>query len=495
MPRPRLRLALPLLVASVLALALLVALAAPAVAQAPPDSVAFEPIAFELARDSTVAAEEGTVFVPERRSDPDSRTIPIRFVRFASRAETPAAPILYLAGGPGGSGTRAARGRRWDLFERLRDVADVVVVDQRGTGRSDAMPYCADRTPWPEDEVLTRAAYVRVHREAAARCLRFWRTETDADLRGYTTAESAADLDAVRRALGAERVSLLGISYGTHLALATLKRYPERIDRLVLASPEGLDQTVKLPARTDAYFARLQAALDADSAAAARYPDVRGLVADVLDQMAADPPTVTVDADEDGGYRLTLGRFPMQRFIGYLISDPRTVPFLLDVLTDVQAGETASLARLADYFTSAQIGFDGMALGMDVASGVSPERLAQVEAQAETALLGDALNFPMPHLRDAMPGHALGPAFRAPVASDRPALLLAGTLDGRTYPEAHAEVAAGLAASAVVTIEHAGHNLFFSHPDVPALVADFFAGAPPQPRTLTAPLPAFVRGE
>ena len=219
---------------------------------------------------------------------------------------------------------------------------------------------------------------------------------------------------------------------------------------------------------------------------------MRGLVADVLDRMAADPPTVTVDPDEDGGYRLTLGRFPMQRFIGYLLSDPRNVPFLLQVLTDVQAGDYGTLTRLADYFTDAEVGFDGMALGMDVASGIAPDRLARVEAQAATALLGDALNFPMPHLRNAIPGHTLGPAFRAPVASDRPALLLSGTLDGRTYPEAHAEVAAGLSRGALVTIEHAGHNLFFSHPEVPALIADFFAGAPPVPRTLTAPRPTFV---
>ena len=96
--------------------------------------------------------------------------------------------------------------------------------------------------------------------------MRFWERE-GVDYRGYTTWESAADVDAVRRALGVEKVNLLGISYGTHLALAIRKRYPDRVDRLVLASAEGLDQTVKLPARTDAYFERLQAVIDADPVA------------------------------------------------------------------------------------------------------------------------------------------------------------------------------------------------------------------------------------
>jgi pimeloyl-ACP methyl ester carboxylesterase len=130
---------------------------------------------------------------------------------------------------------------------------------------------------------------------------------------------------------------------------------------------------------------------------------------------------------------------------------------------------------------------------MDVASGISPERLARVEAQADTALLGDALNVPMPHLRDVLPGQDLGPDFRQPVTSDRPALLLSGTLDGRTYPEAHAEIAEGFANGAVVTVENAGHNLFFAHPDLVEMMAAFFAGAPAEARTLTAPLPTTWR--
>ena len=66
------------------------------------------------------------------------------------------------------------------------------------------------------------------------------------------------------------------------------------------------------------------------------------------------------------------------------------------------------------------------------------------------------------------------------------------TLDGRTYPEAHAEIASGFSQGAVVTIENAGHNLFFSHPRVVELIADFFGGKSAETRTLTAPVPSFV---
>jgi pimeloyl-ACP methyl ester carboxylesterase len=86
----------------------------------------------------------------------------------------------------------------------------------------------------------------------------------------------------------------------------------------------------------------------------------------------------------------------------------------------------------------------------------------------------------------------LGEDFRSPIRSDRPALFLSGTLDGRTYPDAHAEIAEGFSDGAIVTIENAGHNLFFSHPNVVDIISDFFAGAPAKRRTLTAPAPNFV---
>ena len=446
-----------------------------------------EPVDFELENGSTVMAERGEVLVPENRSDPESRTIPVRFLRFKSRSEEPAAPIVYLAGGPGGAGTAAARGERWAMFDRLRDVADVIILDQRGTGLSDEVPRCNSSVAFPADSATTRERYVRLHRAAAVECAGYWERE-GVDLRGYTTQESAADVDAVREALGVERVSLLGISYGTHLALATLKRYPDRVDRLVLASVEGLDQTVKRPALTDAYFARLQAAIDADPASAARYPDVRGLISGVLGRAEADPPRVTVRRRDGTSFERTLGPFEIQLISGYMISDPGRASSLLEAYSDAAEGRFGFFS----FFADSTISFDGMALAMDLASGVSPDRLAAVESEAKTALLGDALNFPMPHLEGVVLGLDLGEGFRAPVTSDRPALFLSGTLDGRTYPEAHAEVAAGFSNGGVVTIENAGHNLFFDHPWVVELIADFLGGAPARTQTLVAPAPDFA---
>src|SRR5690606_25292645 len=95
-------------------------------------------IEFHSAAGETVAAFRGSLLVPENRSNPDSRLITLAYVRFPSTSPEPGAPIVYLAGGPGGSGIGTAAGSRFPLFVALREVADVIAFDQRGTGQSTA---------------------------------------------------------------------------------------------------------------------------------------------------------------------------------------------------------------------------------------------------------------------------------------------------------------------------------------------------------------------
>src|SRR5690606_28539839 len=84
------------------------------------------------------------------------RRIRLGYVRFPSTAAQPGPPIIYLAGGPGGSGVDAATGPRFPIFMALRAVADVIAFDQRGTGLSAHLPErTAPTTPLP---ALTREA-------------------------------------------------------------------------------------------------------------------------------------------------------------------------------------------------------------------------------------------------------------------------------------------------------------------------------------------------
>src|SRR5690606_3248660 len=113
---------------------------------------------------------------------------------------------------------------------------DVVLVDQRGTGGSNLL-QCPDILKEMTDGATTgdEAATRTAMRDAAARCRDA--LSEHADLRFYTTTDAVRDLDAVRQALGVERINLLGISYGTRVAQRYAGTYPQHTRSLVLDSP------------------------------------------------------------------------------------------------------------------------------------------------------------------------------------------------------------------------------------------------------------------
>ncbi len=124
-----------------------------------------EPYDFRLADGSDLAAERGSFLVPEDRNDPNSRLITIGFVRFRSTNPNPGAPIIYLAGGPGGSGVDTARGPRQPIFLALRAVADVIALDQRGVGLSNQLPRCRAPAAMPTAPVLSEASLTAYYRQ------------------------------------------------------------------------------------------------------------------------------------------------------------------------------------------------------------------------------------------------------------------------------------------------------------------------------------------
>lgn len=454
--------------------------------------LAIAPYSFEAMDGTVVAAERGELWVSENRSDPDSRLIKLAFVRFASTSPNPGSPIVYLAGGPGGSGVATARGGRFPLFSALRAVADVIAFDQRGTGWSNDVPRCDTGRAYPLAEPLTHERLIPFMREQAERCTRFWK-EAGVDIAGYNTRESAADLDALRAALGADKITLWGISYGTHLGLAALKRYPDRIDRAVLASIEDLDETVKLPALTDAYFARVQKAIDADPQAAKAYPDLAALMRSVHAKLDAAPAMLTVQT-QGGPTTLAIGKLDLQMLVSRMISDPPNIALLPAMYAGLAAGEYGELGQIVYDNMRKDFGryAGGMTEAMDVASGITARRLDLVRMQAQSSLLGDVLNFPMPHLLNGYGVPDLGDEFRAPVVSAVPTLFFSGTLDGRTYPESAAATAARFANGTHVLVENAGHNLFMVSPEVTEVILAFLEGQPVARERIVLPTPRFV---
>jgi pimeloyl-ACP methyl ester carboxylesterase len=163
-----------------------------------------------------------TVTVPLDRSATVPGQIRLRAARIRDRRAT-RPPLIALTGGPGQGGVAFAETYYFILPSLGRDL---VVLDQRGTGASGLL-----RCTTFERRVATTLA------SPAGACGR----SLGARRPFYTSADSADDLEALRVALGAPRIALYGVSYGTRVALEYARRYPQRIERLILDSPVGID--------------------------------------------------------------------------------------------------------------------------------------------------------------------------------------------------------------------------------------------------------------
>ncbi|RYZ43435.1 MAG: alpha/beta fold hydrolase [Myxococcaceae bacterium] len=430
------------------------------------------PHTFQARDGRGVQAELGTLTVPQRHARPEGPGLPLRFVRFKSTNPSPAAPIVYLAGGPGGSGIDAARHGRFELFLALREVADVIALDQRGTGESDPHPELTHRWAVPLEQRMDAAVLDTTMKKAAAEAGRTW-TAAGVDLGAYTTVESAEDLEVLRQALGAPKLNLWGISYGTHLGLAYLRRHPQRVDHILLAGIEGPDDTWKRPAHTEALLDRWEAVLRAEGE---RGPGLKARLAKLLKSLRREPRTVAFTDPAKGERRTwTVSPFDLQCATFESLRDPATFRRFLALLPALEAGDYEPMAPFAGMLREGML--RPMPLAMDAASGVSPARHALIKSEASKALLGGSVNPGALRAQDVPGVSDLGDSFRGPLTAAVPVLLISGTLDGRTSPDNAEALRPGLSQAVHLVLEGAGHDgLFQSDPRILERMKSFLKG-------------------
>ncbi len=444
-----------------------------------------EPYLFKTQDGQEVEAELGTLVVPEKRGDPNTRLIELAFVRFKSTSENPGSPIIYLAGGPGGSGISAASGVRFPVFTALREFGDVIALDQRGVGRSRPNLVCPDKLHFTLDEPTGEEYFIDVVQAHARSCAAYW-SERDVDLDAYNTVESADDLNDLRQALGAEKMTLWGISYGTHLALATIKRHEAHIDRVLLHGVEGLHQTLKIPLEIEQRFEALDRMTSQDATLGKMVPSLSGLMRRIMDQLEEEPVTVEVTHPATGEtVSATIGKFHLQIVTAFMLHNRQRMSLLPLFYLGLSQGNYTMLAQSTLGLSQEPI--SAMASAMDCASGVSDTRLATIKAQQDEALLGRGLDFFIPAVCPTWGISDLGPDFRSPIESTIPTLFISGTLDFRTPPSNAEAASAGFLNSELVIIEGAGHDndLFVSSPEILDIMMAFMRGQPLPTRRIT----------
>lgn len=400
----------------------------------------------------------GAVMRPIDPTDPGSPTFALQYVVVPAMARRRQAdPVFLIAGGPGQSAIDVAPGVM-PLFARLNNRRDIVFVDQRGTGQS-APLGCPD----PPGASLAEQADPERQYQALMACksalgrLPYLRGESD--LRFFTTPLAMQDLDAVRRRLGAERIDLIGVSYGTRAVLEYMRQFPGAVRRAVLDAVAPPDMALPASFSTDGQAA-LDGLLDAcegSAACAGRYPglrrDWRTLLASLPQPVAAaDPLTGTLQ-------HFTLTRSMLLSAVRQPLYVPAIAAALPAAISAAAAGRFEPLLAVSAMPSSGRAAAPAMGMHFSV---VCAEDMAVLDRSRDPPGRdfgrGDADFYRRVCAR--WPRGAVPSAFFQVPPSRTPTLLLSGGLDPVTPPRHAAGVARALGTSArQITVPNAGHGL------------------------------------
>jgi pimeloyl-ACP methyl ester carboxylesterase len=392
--------------------------------------------------------------VPEHPGRPRGRSITLTaLVLRADSSTRHPDPIVVFQGGPGQSATELAAFYA-EFFARERRSRDIVLLDQRGTGKSGALLATV-----PPEHLLD---------ELGAIVPGSWIAPTLASVRAfadpaeYTTSRIVDDAHRVLLALGYPRANLYGTSYGTRCALAFMRRYPRQVRTSVLKNVLPMSAIIPLSYAANAQRALglLLAEVDADSAARASYPRLGVRLDSLLLRLAAMPGRATITHPlTRAPVEVELTRRGVAMTLRMMLMTPQgrsAIPYAID------RAASGSLAELAAQMVQMRVAYTrtlalGMAMSVIAAEDWPRVTSAGIVRDTSGSFLGDAALASFKPVGEAWPHAEVDRGFFDPVRSGIPTLLVSGRLDPATPPEWGAEAARTLPNSAHVVFRYAAH--------------------------------------
>jgi pimeloyl-ACP methyl ester carboxylesterase len=416
----------------------------------------------------------GTVRVPKdhARADRGSFALAVVVIKSAQQPSLPD-PVVYVSGGPGNPLTVYAAYQARTPYAPRRDL---ILVDQRGTGRSEP-DLCPDLNSTLLEATLAVAAEDTADamdkRRAAYFACRDQAIRRGIDLANFGTSVTVEDFEWVRQALGIERWNVYGESYGTTVAMTLLALHPGAVRSAVLDSvyppdPMPLWSSVVSDAR-NALFAHCAR----DEACSTSFPDLAGTYRETLNRLDRNPLVVGVPPrlrQGDDQVRMTASLFEV--LVSRLLYFPTAYPTLPGIIQSVHDGDARGLGGL---------------IASELAAAKTENRATNAAVECRDR----------PHFRNPLPAGAealdrmqlygvcegwsdLGPAPRVPADTGVPTLLLAGQFDPVAGPSSSRHIAELIGRNArLVEFPLAGHNVRHFSP-CGARIAAYFIDNPQQ---------------
>jgi pimeloyl-ACP methyl ester carboxylesterase len=402
----------------------------------------------------------GTYEVFEDRVAKTGRKIPLRIVLLpALRQNAAPDPVFFLAGGPGQGAAELARDLQ-EPWRQLQTDRDIVLVDQRGTGKSNPLECKPDTKDEDEEDADDGLKLTRRMQSCVDEL------KKKADLSKYTTPVAMDDLDDVRKFLGYGKINLYGASYGTRAALVYARRHTANTRAVILDSVAPTDMRLPL------YMARDgQRALDLlfrdceqDAGCNRRFPNLKTRLTTLLDRLGAHPQHVRYIHPRTGLEKdMDVKRLMVGGILFSSLYSPGTAALLPLLIEQAEKGNFTGFMALGSAADSVS---SNMSQGMHFSVVCSEDNPRIEPGSIERESAGTFLTAEMAQLRTRpcafWPQEKMDPSFYENAPSDLPALILSGELDPVTPPQWGEQVHSQWKNSKHIIVPATGHGAWSS---------------------------------
>jgi pimeloyl-ACP methyl ester carboxylesterase len=403
-----------------------------------------------------ILARCATLEVPANPEDPDGEQLELAVARIPALAATPLPdPIVMINGGPGGSSIDLYLGLR-NALTGMRRNRDIIVMDQRGTGRSMQGLSCEA----PED-LDFQVAGPELIGELTSDCL----AQIEVDPRFYTTSLAVRDLDVLREAYGFESWNIYGVSYGSRVAQHYVRRYPARARTVILdgsiPATEILGPYIPLAMQSalDEILFRCEQDVDCSE----QFGDIGGKFGEILERLETEEISVgRVDRQTGETFELPLRvdtLVGLARFMSYSSGTAALLPLTID---ETHAGRYGTLMDQAELMFGEVDRSINMAMHNNVMcsedwSRFDPDNTPDVSG----TYAGSAFVETLTAICSIWPTGPVDEDFSSALVTDVPVLFISGSADPATPAEFVEEIiAGGVGNSMHIVVEDQGHGVF-----------------------------------
>jgi pimeloyl-ACP methyl ester carboxylesterase len=415
----------------------------------------------------------GKLEVWENRETKTGRKIALKIVVLpALKQDYAPDPVFFLAGGPGQGAASLAEPLQ-EPFRRIQSSRDIVLVDQRGTGKSN--PLECKPAKEEDEENLSDAQEQAAALKLYHSCLDSYKKT--ADVRLYTTSIAMDDVDEVRQFLGYPKINLFGVSYGTRAAIVYARRHADHTRAVILDSVAPPDMRLPLYTARDSQRAMdlLFKDCEKDAGCAQRFPHLRETFNELIAKLTAHPEHVHYVQPRTGEAKeMDAKRMVVAGTVFRTLYDPTAASLLPLLIEQASKGDFSGFLAIEGDFDPRAEGVLARGMQISVICSEDATQIAPGAVGREAAGTFMGTDFADAFLKPCAfwPRGTVEPAYFDNTPSDIPALILSGALDPITPPVWGQEIASQWKNSKLVVVPGSGHGAW-SHGCVVKLMDEF----------------------